>query len=115
MKRYVFFLFLAVCVFAGFQQVLQSAEITYIKGSVQVKSPLSQWNNAQVGMQLDINDSVRTARRSQADIALDKEKNNFIRLEEQTLIILNSTTPGEINRFDLSNGEIYANIEQASP
>jgi len=57
-------------------------------------------------------DSIRTARRSKADVLLDEESNNFIRIEEQTLVILSSTYPGEINRFDLSHGMIYANIEE---
>lgn len=107
--------FLAVgCILFCFNLVLQAAEITYVKGSVQVQfSAEQQWKRAEAGMQIDMGDRIRTARRSKADIVLDEENNNFIRIEEQTLVILNSTYPGEINRFDLSHGKIYANIEEA--
>jgi len=63
-------------------------------------------------MRLDIGDSIKTARRSQADISLDTKSNNFVRIQEQTLVIIDSTYPGQINKFDLSEGKIYAKIEK---
>jgi len=111
MRKYPVFLAVGFFLFC-FNLVLQAAEITYVKGSVQVQFSAGQWKRAKVGMQVDMGDSIRTARRSKADVLLDEESNNFIRIEEQTLVILNSTYPGEINRFDLSHGKIYANIEK---
>jgi hypothetical protein len=70
------------------------------------------WKKAELGMQVNIGDSVRTARRSKADIILDKDKQQAISIEELTLVVLNSTSPGQINRIDLSQGKIYADVEQ---
>lgn len=91
-----------------------AAEVTFLKGKAQVKtSGDAEWMPAEVGMQIDIGDSIQTARRSKIDLALDKEKKNVIRIDQNTLVVINSTVAGEINRFDVSQGTIYASIENA--
>ena len=61
--------------------LLRAAEIIYVEGSVQVQSPEDKvWKNAEKGMSVAIGDSVRTARHSKADIAVDPAKKNTIRL-----------------------------------
>jgi hypothetical protein len=90
----------------------EAAKIIYVEGTVQMQ-PAAQkaWKKAEKGMQINIGDSLRTASRSKADIMLDEEKKNTLRIEQKTLIVLNSNVPGLINRIDLSNGKIYFNIE----
>ena len=116
MKRTLFFLLVALAVMLSisFSALSDAAEITYIKGGVQVQvSGQQTWKRAEVGMKVDLGDSVRTALWSKADIALDTAKKNLLRLEGQTLVVLNSSIPGEVNRFDLSHGKVYANIAEA--
>ncbi|MDD5775124.1 MAG: hypothetical protein PHS64_04195, partial [Candidatus Omnitrophica bacterium] len=58
-----------------------SAEVLFVQGNVQVQSSNSQeWRTAEKGMQLNVSDTVRTARHSKVDIALDGEKKNTIQL-----------------------------------
>jgi len=110
---------LAVSIFlclGVFISSLLAGEITYIKGKVQVQvAPSKEWKPAAVGMKIKIGDSIQTARGSKADLVLDDDtlRKNFIRVEQNTLVVINSTVPGEINRFDVSQGRIYANIENA--
>ncbi|MBN2120312.1 MAG: FecR domain-containing protein [Candidatus Omnitrophica bacterium] len=107
------FLVLLMVLFIGlfFIATLKAAEIVYTKGNVELQySKEGVWKRAKTGMPLDIGDSVRTARNSKADIAVDDGKRNLIRLEEKTLLLLDSTSPGQINRLDLSHGKIYADI-----
>ncbi len=103
-------LLLASCVI-GFISILQAAEIVFTEGSVQVQSADKEWKKAEAGTIIAIGDSIRTARRSRCDVALDDEKMNTLRIAEQTLVVLNSTEPGMINKIDLSNGKIYSNVE----
>jgi len=117
MKKLSMVVILALILCAGvFISSLLAAEITYIKGKVQVQiAPSREWKSAAVGMKVKIGDSVQTARGSRVDIVLDDDtlRKNFIRVDQNTLMIINSTVPGEINRFDVSQGKIYANIENA--
>ena len=114
MKKYyalaiitVFFLTLT-----GFITILKAAEIVYMEGTVQVKPAGSEdWQNAQQGMKVNIGDTIRTARRSKADIALDVEKKNTLRIDPKTLLVLDSISAGEIDRVDLSRGKVYSNLE----
>lgn len=93
---------------------LEAAEVIGIKGKVEVQFVAEKvWKLARVGTKLAVGDSIRTARNSNADILLEPGTKNYMRIDESTLVVLNSNTPGEIDRFDLSNGKIYANIEQA--
>ena len=113
MKKYylisLFLILLFTSVNFSFPRV-DAAEIVYTKGKVQVQFGKDKiWRGAKTGMRMDSGDSLKTARRSHADIALDKD--NFIRVQEQTLVVFDSTTPGLINKFDLSQGELYANVE----
>jgi hypothetical protein len=95
----------------GFISFLQAAEIVFTEGSVQVQSADKVWKKAAAGTQVMIGDSIRTARKSIADVALDEEKKNTLRISEQTMVVLNSTEPGMINKIDLSSGKIYSNVE----
>lgn len=90
----------------------RAAEIIFVRGNVQIKSPGDEdWKKAQAGMQVNIGDSIRTARNSKADIVLDDEKKNTLALGEKTLIVLNSASAGTIDRLDLSHGRVYSNME----
>jgi hypothetical protein len=105
--------FIALFIGIGFILNLQAAEITFMEGNVQVQSgPQKAWQKASVGMKVNIGDSIQTARSSKADVALDENKENLIRIEENTLVILNSLTPGQINKLDLSHGKIFSNVEK---
>jgi ferric-dicitrate binding protein FerR (iron transport regulator) len=95
----------------GFISILQAGEIVFTEGSVQVQSSDKVWKKAEAGTQVNIGDAVRTARRSRADVALDDEKMNTLRIAEQTMVVLNSTEPGMINKIDLSNGKVYSNVD----
>lgn len=103
-------IFMISLVFMG---ILQAAEVAYIEGNVQVQ-PVSEkaWKKAELGMQVNIGDSIRTARRSKVDIILDKERKHSIRIDGNTLLVLNSSYPGSINKIDLSHGKVYADVEQ---
>jgi hypothetical protein len=88
-------------------------EIVFIEGNVQVQDAIIKtWKKAELGTPLNIGDSIRTARRSKADIVVDKENKHTVRVEEQTLVVLNSTSPGLINKIDLSNGKVFADVEK---
>ncbi len=89
-----------------------AAEITYLEGNVQVQSPKDNlWKTAEKGMKVDIGDSIRTARHSLADVVLDEAKKNSIRIDPSTLVVLNSSTPGVVDRLDLSRGKVLSNLE----
>ena len=114
-NRYMVFIFF-VAVFgiavSGFISFLQAAEIIYLEGAVQVQSGSdSAWKTAEKGMKVNIGDSIRTARHSLADIALDDEKKNTIRIDPKTLVVLNSATAGTIDRLDLSHGKVTSKLE----
>ncbi len=90
----------------------RAAEIIFVQGNVQVQSPgEDEWKKAENGMQVNIGDSIRTARHSKADIVLDAEKKNTVTLGEKTLIVLNSASADTIDRLDLSRGRLYSNME----
>lgn len=103
----------AVLLVVGFISPLQAAEIGYIQGRVEVQTSQDKtWKAAEEGMTLNIGDSVRTARRSKTDIVLDQANKQVIRLEQLTMVILNSTQADKINKLDLSEGKIYAEVAQ---
>ncbi len=114
MKQFhILSVFLIASIIAGNTAAVSlAAEIIYIEGNVQAQSAVEKaWGKAELGMPLNIGDSVRTARRSKADILVDKENKHTVRVEEQTLVVLNSTSPGQINKIDLSNGKVFADVE----
>jgi hypothetical protein len=90
----------------------RAAVLIHVEGNVQVQPPGDEgWKKAEDGMQVNIGDSIRTARHSKADIALDAEKKNIIALGEKTLVVLNSASADTIDRLDLSRGKVYSNME----
>jgi len=112
-QRLVVF-FLAVLFVGGlvYISLLQAAEIVGIEGNVQVQTAAEKaWKNADVGMQVNSGDSIRTARRSKATLLLDASGMNKVTLDELTMAVVNSTNPEMIDRFDLSKGKVYANLE----
>jgi hypothetical protein len=112
MKKYLVTTVLSVLFLCVSGAVARAAEIVYLEGSVQIQSAADKsWKNAEKGMAVNIGDSVRTARHSRVDIALDPEKKNTIRLEEKTLGVLNSATADTIDRLDLAKGRVYSNME----
>ncbi len=109
--------FLVVCVTGlvvlfVFQAVVRAAGVISVQGSVQVQSPSDKgWRKAEKGMQLATGDLIRTARNSVAEVYLDAEKKNTLRIEPKSLITLNSGTADTIDRLDLAKGKVYANLE----
>ena len=80
--------------------------------AVQIQSPNDEaWRKAEKGMQVNIGDTVRTARHSKIEIALDSGKMNTIQLGERTLAVLNSASADAIDRLELSRGRVYSNME----
>ncbi|MFH0738552.1 MAG: FecR family protein [Candidatus Omnitrophota bacterium] len=112
-KFYIPVVFLiSFLVISGSKSLLRAAEIIYVEGNVQVQPDgEEEWSKAEKGMQLNMGDSIRTARHSKADVALDREKKNTIRIDPKTMIVLNSSMPGSIDRLDLSRGKVYSNLE----
>lgn len=114
MKKYqMLFSGMVACalIMAG-QPMTRAAEVVYVQGSVQVQSPQEiAWRKVEQGMQVDIGDMIRTARNSRADIALDADKKNMIRIDPKTQVVLNSAAAGTVDRLDLSKGRVYANLE----
>jgi len=112
-RRNIFVVFVEIILFSFIISFVYAAEIVDVVGKAQVQSSSStSWHSAKVGMKLAIGDKIRTARRSKVRIALDEAKKNFISVDELTLVVLNSTVPDEINKFDLSEGKLYAMIEK---
>ena len=114
MKRYhkfVLFVSVSVCVF-GIISSLHAAEIIFVEGSVQVQiGQQDEWRKAERGTHVAIGDKIRTARHSRADVSLDEEKKNTIRIDPKTMVVLSSANPGLIDRLDLSRGKVYAKVE----
>jgi hypothetical protein len=114
MRKYQVFIMSTMIVFAFgcMQGMARAAEVLFVQGNVQVQSPTDEvWKKAEKGMQLNIGDTVRTARHSKIDIALDPDKKNTIQLAEKTLAVLNSATADTIDRLDLSRGRVFSNME----
>jgi hypothetical protein len=114
MRKYQILIAGAMIVFAvgGVHRIARAAEILFVQGSVQVQSPDDEaWRNAEKGMQVNIGDTIRTARHSKIDIAMDQGKLNTIQFGEKTLAVLNSATADTIDRVDLSRGRVYSNME----
>jgi len=108
---------LTICVMMFFsvlsvQIAADSAEVVSVTGSVQAR-PVSaeEWTRVEKGMRLAAGDLVRTARNSVAEVALDADKKNTIRIEPKTLVTLGSATADTIDRLDLAKGKVYANLE----
>jgi hypothetical protein len=99
-------------VISGANSLLRAAEIIYLEGNVQVQPDgEEEWKKAEKGMKLSMGDSIRTARHSKADVALDEEKKNTVRIDPKTMVVLSSSMPGSIDRLDLSRGRVYSNLE----
>lgn len=112
MKKFLSIVSVALVCGLGLVKASQAAEIIYLEGNVQVQSQDSEdWRAAVKGMKVEVGDSIRTARRSRADIALDADKKNVVRMESKALLVLNSNTANEVDRIDLSRGKIYSNLE----
>ncbi len=112
-KHYIPLIFLVLFFgISGFITFLRAAEIIYIEGTVQVQTAREEtWRNAVKGMKVNIGDSIRTARHSKADVALDETKKNIFRIDPKTLVVLDSVSVGMIDRIDLSRGKVYSNLE----
>ena len=113
-KQRMVAIFLALLFVGGVVHIslLQAAEIVGIEGNVQVQTAAEKaWKKADVGTQVNAGDSIRTARSSKATLVLDESGMNKITIDELTMAVVNSATPGMIDRFDLSKGKVYANLE----
>ncbi len=114
MRKYQILVFLIVA-FLGcisFTMIVNAAEVLDLKGRVQMQSASDvNWQTVERGMQLEFGDSIRTARNSFVDIALDKAKLNTIRIEAKAMVILNSETDGVVDRLEVSKGRVIANLE----
>jgi len=114
MKRY-YIPVLLVSIFVGITAAISSlraAEIIYVEGSVQVQAGQEEsWRKAERGTKVNIGDKIRTARHSMADVVLDNERKNTIRIDPKTLVVLDSANPGLIDKLDLSHGKVYSNVE----
>lgn len=110
-QTYIFMLVLSFCI--GIMTSLAgAAEVLDFKGKVQMQSASEVgWTPVERGMKLEFGDSIRTARNSFVDIALDNAKLNTIRVEQKAMVVLNSESDGNIDRVDLAKGRIYANLE----
>jgi len=102
-----------ILAFGFFPGMAHAAEIIFVQGNVQVQSPNeTDWRKAEKGMQLKAGDTIRTARHSKVDIALDKEKKNAIQIAEKALAVLNAAEDeATIDRLELSRGRVYSNLE----
>lgn len=89
MKKYQILVSLIVLFFGiiGFTMIVNAAEVLYLEGRVQMQSSTDiEWTPLAKGMQVEIGDSIRTARNSFVDIALDKAKLNTIRIDPKSLV-----------------------------
>ena len=114
MKKYQILFSLIVLFFGiiGFTIIVNAAEVVYLGGRVQLQSSTDiEWTPLAKGMQVEIGDSIRTARNSFVDIALDKAKLNTIRIDQKSMVVLNSDTSGAFDRLDLTKGKVIANLE----
>ena len=114
MKKSAFgVILLAMFFVVSFVSILWAAVITNMEGNVQVQSAADKsWTKAKVGTTVNIGDGIQTARGSMADVDLDSTGKNKIRIEESTLIVINSTNAADINKLNLSHGKIFANVEE---
>ena len=115
MRKYCAFLisFVALLVLGLSLFSVYAAKIVYVKGRVEVQpSSANIWQRAKKGTEINIGDSIRTARHSEAQVLLDESKKSFIDIAEQTLVIINSTSAGRINKLDLSHGKIFASVDK---
>jgi hypothetical protein len=111
-RYYVPALILLVLGLCGMFTSPRAAEIVYVEGVVQVQpTNAGEWQKADKGTRVNVGDAIRTARHSRADIALDEAKQNIIRLDPKTMIVLTDATSGSVDRLDLSHGRVYSNLE----
>lgn len=100
---------LAVCSAASW---CGAAEVIFVEGKAQVRSPDSEgWRALEKGMTVDAGDSVRTARRSRVEIAIDPAKHNTVQIGPNTLVVLNAEVSDQIDRIDLARGRVYSHLE----
>jgi len=115
MRKYCIFLvsFIILLVLGLSLFSVYAAKIVYVKGRVEIQpSSASIWQKAKKGTEVNIGDSIRTARHSEAQVLLDESKKSFIDITEQTLVVINSTSAGKINKLDLSHGKIFASVDK---
>lgn len=113
MKKFFILFLVAVFISSSFSSFLLAAEILSLEGKVEVKPAQEKaWKRAEVGTKVDIGDTIRTASRSKAHIALDKARKNIITLQEKSLLVLYSSNAVDLDQVALGHGLVYARIEK---
>lgn len=105
----IFFL-AAFFVYSGDAVAAETAKILFLKGSVEVKrAGAGDWTTAYKNMELAGGDVIKTGRASWAEIALDKDLGNIIKVDANTEIALDQLLPVRLN---LVTGSIYSLVEK---
>ena len=91
----------------------KNAEIIYTKGEVKMQGQGDiSWITAEEGMLVTDGDKIKTSKSSAAEIALDEDADNVIRIEEQTEFKLEDKID---KRAELLSGEILALMDALEP
>jgi hypothetical protein len=112
MKRIVLvFVFFLLCAFP-ILTFAQTAKIVDIKGKVVVKKDInSEWLKAKPKTLLDKGAELMTKEASECTLTFDEAMQNIVTIKENTLIKIESITPGNIN---LPQGRVFSLIKNLS-
>lgn len=89
------------------------AKIVYIKGEVKLqKAGQISWVTAGEGMIIEDGDRIKTFKNSTAEIAIDKDKKNIIKIEQETEMLMEKIKD---KRSQLSKGKVLALLEALEP
>ena len=88
----------------------RQAEIIFVKGDVKIqRAGKVEWLDAKKGMRLSDGDTAKTGKASSVEIAVDMDKKNVVRLEENSTAILRGRW---LRQIELPNGRIRSLIKK---
>ena len=91
----------------------RDAKIIYLKGQVKLqRAKDARWITAKEGMVINEGDRIKTFKFSAAEVVLDKDAKNVIKIEQKSEFLLEETAA---NKHKLFKGKVFALLESLEP
>ena len=101
---------LCACCYAAFGQQSNSAEITLVNGSVEVRlEGTDSYVPAEEGMELEAGDLLRTAGGASCELSFNQANSNIVRVSENTQLTV--VLSGD-EKLEMGDGEVFASISE---
>ena len=98
--------------FSFFAYAETGARITHLKGEVKIqKQAAGAWSDALTDMKVSDGDKIKTSPSSEAEIAIDEDMDNVIKIDENSELTIDSISG---NRTQLHRGKMFAMLDGLS-